>query len=171
MAAPQYGFQPQQQPGAGAAAPLEKPTAAFVLSLIGGIFILLWGLAITAIGVAAQNESFGLVGGDAVGIGAIEAVLGLLVIIFGILLFVMPEHHVALGVLVLLFSIFSLIGLGGLFIGFILGLVGGILGIVHKPSPSSPAIVYVHPQRICVKCGRAVAPEVKFCPHCGNPLS
>jgi hypothetical protein len=168
---PQYGFQPFPQPPPVQGAPLEKPTAAFVLSLIGGIFILLWGLLIAAIGVAAENASLGFYGSGAVWIGVTETLLGLLVIIFGVLLYILPEHHVALGVLVLLCSIFSLIGLGGLLIGFILGLIGGILGIVHKPTPTPPSVVYVHPQRMCVKCGRAVQPESRFCPNCGNTLT
>lgn len=147
------------------ATPLEKPTAAFILSLIGGIFILLWGLLITAIGV-----SFGPFGGSLAALGGVEAILGLLIIIFGVLLFVMPQHHVVFGILVLLFSIFSLIGLGGLIIGFILGLIGGALGIAHKPTPATPTVVYVQPQRMCTKCGRAVASDVKFCPFCGNAL-
>ncbi|MFY9716951.1 MAG: DUF6114 domain-containing protein [Thermoplasmata archaeon] len=171
MANPQYGFQPFPQPPNVPTAPLEKPTAAFVLSLIGGIFILLWGLVLAALGVAAENETLGLYGGGAIWLGVIEAILGLLVIIFGVLLYVLPEHHVVLGVFVLLCSIFSLIGLGGLLIGFILGLIGGVLGIVHKPTPPPPTVVYVHPQRMCVRCGRAVQPESRFCPNCGNALT
>jgi len=171
MAAPQYGSQFTGQPIAPQLSPLDKPTAAFILSLIGGIFILLWGIVIVAVGVAAENQTLGLYGGGVVAIGGLETVLGLLVIIFGVLLYAMPEHHVVLGVLVLVFSIVSLIGLGGLIIGFILGLIGGALGIAHKPTPDQPTVVYVQPSRICPKCGRAVGPDVKFCSFCGNPLA
>ncbi len=169
MAAPpsgaQYGSQFGGQPMPPQAAPLEKPTAAFILSLIGGMFILLWGLLIAAVGVA-----FGPFGGGLAAIGGIESVLGLFIIIFGVLLFVMSQQHVVFGILVLVFSIISLIGLGGLIIGFILALIGGILGIAHKPTPSAPTVVYVQPQRVCPKCGRAVSPDVKFCSFCGTPL-
>jgi ribosomal protein S27AE len=168
MAAPpygtQFGAQPMATPPPG---PPQKPTGAFILSLIGGIFILLWGLLLADVG-----SRFGVFGSALTALGALEALLGLLVMIFGILLYVMPTHHTAFGVLVLVFSIASLIGLGGLFLGFILGLIGGILGIVHKPYPvQTQTVVYVQqPQRMCTKCGRAVAMDVKFCPYCGNNL-
>lgn len=158
------------QPYSVPVAPLEKPTAAMVLSLIGGIFILLWGALIAWVGLTFQAISFGYAGGGVALIGVVEALLGLFVIVFGVLMYVSPEHHLPYGVLVLVCSIVSLIGLGGLFLGFILGLIGGILGIVHKATPSTPTVVYVQPSRICPKCGRAVSPDVKFCASCGNPL-
>ncbi|MGA8091283.1 MAG: DUF6114 domain-containing protein, partial [Thermoplasmata archaeon] len=103
-------------------------------------------------------------------IGGVEILSGLIIMIAGILLYVNPQQHTMFGVLVLVFSIVSLVGLGGLLIGFILALIGGILGIAHKPTPPVPTVVYVQPQRICPKCGRAVAPDVRFCASCGNPL-
>ena len=139
-------------PPAATPAQLEKPTAAFVLSLIGGVFILLWGVAIAAVGAYYQSVTFGFWGGGLVAIGGLEAVAGLLVIVFGILLYVSPQNHVVYGVLVLVFSLVSLAGLGGAIIGFILGLIGGILGITHKPTPPSPTVVYVQP-------GQAMSPQ------------
>ncbi len=118
-------------------APLKRPTAAFVLSLIGGIIILLWGASIATVGLSVQLVTFGFLGTFITLIGTVEAVLGLLVVVFGVLMFVRPKNHATFGVLVLICSVVSLLGLGGLFIGFILGLVGGILGIVHKPGPAS----------------------------------
>jgi hypothetical protein len=152
-------------------APLIKPTAAFILSLIGGIFILLWGLVLFAVGVAISNSTLGVFGGDVLIVGGVEIVCGLIVMIAGILLYVNPEQHSMFGVLVLVFSIVSLVGLGGLLLGFILALIGGILGITHKPNPPAPTVVYVQPQRFCSKCGRAAGPGVQFCAFCGNPLS
>ena len=151
--------------------PLEKPTAAMVLSIIGGIFILLWGAFLTWVGVEAQSLSFGVYGGGLTLIGGIEDICGLLIVVFGVLLYVSPEHHVPYGVLVLVLSVVSLVGLGGLIIGFILALIGGILGIVHKPTPAAPQVVFVQPQRICPKCGRPQGNDVRFCSACGNPLA
>jgi hypothetical protein len=136
-----------------------------VLSVVGGTFILLWGLLLAAVGARALSLS--LLGGGLVVIGSVEAVLGLLVLLFGILLYVSPESHVIYGILVLVFSIVSLIGLGGLFIGFLLGLIGGILGIVHRPRPS---VVFVPPQRVCPKCGTVPGPNARFCAACGHPF-
>src|SRR3989304_5926486 len=116
----------------------DKPTAAFVLSLIGGIFILLVGLVIAVLG-SILGSLIGGVGGTADIItiyGIIGVVNGLLVMVFGILLYVKPQQHVAWGVLVLVLSIASwFTTAGGVFIGLILGLIGGILGIVWKPPP------------------------------------
>ncbi len=109
--------------------------AGFVLSLLGGLIIVGWGLSLATVGVTVQFISFGFFGALFTILGAVEAVLGLLVIIFGVLMFVRPKDHTTFGVLVLVCSVASLIGFGGLFLGFILGLIGGILGIVHKPTP------------------------------------
>lgn len=150
-------------PQAGApVVPLEKPTAAFVLSLIGGIIILLWGIALAAVGIAAQNATFGLYGGDITFLGGVEATLGLLVLVFGVLLYIMPQHHVVFGVLVLLFSIVSLVGLGGLILGFILGVIGGAFGIAHKTTPT----VVVSPYPVYYAQGPPMAP---YSPQYGQP--
>lgn len=180
--------------------PPQKPTAAFVLSLIGGIFIMLWGVAIVGIGLAAQNATFGLYGGGITAVGSVEMVLGILVLVFGVLLYVLPQHHVVFGVLVLVFSIASLIGLGGLIIGFILGVIGGALGISHKTTPDVVVVspyptyypqgstlipsqpIYNQPspqpttppgqpvERYCSACGAGNARASAFCWKCGKPL-
>lgn len=113
----------------------EKPTAAFVLSLIAAIFILLNGIFIAVIGAMF----FAFFPGVAILIAAIGLIFGIIVLVGAILLWTNPNTHVAGGILVLLFSIFSLVIGGGFIIGFILGLVGGILGIVWKPpAPMMP---------------------------------
>jgi hypothetical protein len=118
----------------------EKPTAAFVLGLIGGIFILLGALAFLALSAVAGSILSGIPGAPtgASSVLMIYSVIGLifalLVIIGSVMLYMRPHQHVMWGVVVLLFSLFSIIVTGGFFIGLILGLVGGILGIVFKPS-------------------------------------
>jgi len=121
----------------------EKPTAAFVLSLIGGLIILLVAIVIMAVMSAIGGMLIG-VGADpnvALIYGAVGVIFALIVIVGAVMLFVKPQQHVAWGVIVLLFSLFSIISTGGLFIGLILGLVGGILGIVWKPpAPMAPGM-------------------------------
>jgi len=57
------------------------------------------------------------------------------------MLWMKPQQHVMWGVVVLLFSLFSIITTGGFFIGLILGLIGGILGIAWKPpAPMAPGM-------------------------------
>ncbi len=110
---------------------LEKPTAAFVLSLIGGIFILLAGLLIGLIGFAVTLP----IGGFGAVAGLLGIVWGIIVLIGASMLYSRPEQHATWGVIILVFSIVSWFGaIGGFFIGFILALIGGILGITWNPT-------------------------------------
>jgi len=127
----------------------EKPTAGLVLSLIGGIFILLVGILIAAVG-GFMGSLPGVPGGGAnmvTLLGVVKIVNGLLVMVFGILLYVKPQQHVVWGVLVIVFSVVSLFDtLGGFIIGLILGLIGGILGAVWKPpAPMAPGMMQPMP--------------------------
>jgi hypothetical protein len=119
----------------------EKPTAAFVLSLIGGIFILLHAIAVLIfVGVIGSAFSvvpiFGMIGGLLMIFGIVGLIFAILVIIGAVMINSGDPQRVRTGgILVLIFSILSLFTAGGgFFIGFILGLVGGILALVWKPS-------------------------------------
>ncbi len=119
----------------------EKPTAAFVLSLIGGIFILLGGI-LTAVVLAAIGGILGGLGFTFMGLGLemmgiLGVVLSLILIIAAVMMYVKPQQHAIWGALVLVMAIisFPFTAFGGVIIGFILALVGSILGIVFKPSP------------------------------------
>lgn len=122
----------------------EKPTAAFVLSLIGGIFILLNALLL----IAAASILSGLAGipgmpsdvsGTVTSLFMVYAGIGLvfaiIVLVGAAMMWMKPQQHVMWGIIVLLFSLFSFIIGGGFFIGLILGLVGGILALIFKPTP------------------------------------
>ncbi len=117
----------------------EKPTAAFVLSLIGGIFIILGGIGVAILGAIFNSLSsivgFGNFGLGVEAFGLLGAVLGLIVIVAGVMLYVKPEQHIVWGAIVVILAIVSIPPtIAGLFIGFILALIGGILGLVFKPS-------------------------------------
>src|SRR2546427_5384112 len=113
----------------------EKPTSAFVLSLIGGIFILLGAIVVMAL--ASVIGSLMLIGGGDPNLaylyGAVGLIFAILVLVGAVMLWMKPQQHVMWGVVVLLFSLFSIITTGGFFIGLILGLIGGILGLASKP--------------------------------------
>lgn len=151
----------------------QKPTASMVLGIIGGVFIIAAGVLEIIVGTEDSSLTFGIVGGTYIASGLLGLIVGILVLVFGILVYIQPQHHVVYGVLILVFSIISLVSFaGGFFIGFLLGLIGGILAIVHNPfpgqmmaQPSGPLV-----QRICPRCGRVIDPSVRFCPHCGNQL-
>ncbi len=125
----------------------EKPVAGMVLSVVAGILIL--GNAALYFAASEILEALGPIPGvEELGfdleallitMGAVGVALGVLILLFGIIMFVRPGLSTAMGVLVLVFSLISIIAGGGFFVGLVLGLVGGILGIVFKPTPVAPA--------------------------------
>jgi hypothetical protein len=148
----------------------DKPTAAYVLSLIGGILGLIVGFILIIIAAMIANASggisyYGPIFPAAFGgvIGAWSLITGIIVIISAAKLNSNPWEHTKWGVIILVFSV---IGLGTL-----LGLIGGILALVYEPQ--SPVLQQPPMQvitRICPKCGRVLREETKFCPYCGNEL-
>lgn len=130
----------------------ERPTTAFILSLIGGIFILLGGGMISMIGSygfggmmrgfsgygGMMSPGFGMMGGSGNGfgfLGIVGLIFGLIVIISAFMLNSKPEQHSTWGTLIVLFSVLSIFGsaMGGFGIGLILGLIGGVLAVTWKP--------------------------------------
>lgn len=140
-----------------------KPGTAFILSLIGGIFILLGGGAMTMLGSLRggySNYGYGMMGGYGYGgwggmmgpgfgmmgglgygfglIGLLGLIFGAIVIISAFMLNSKPEQHSTWGTMIVIFSVLSVFGsvMGGFGIGLILGVIGGILGITWKPAES-----------------------------------
>lgn len=112
----------------------EKPIAAFILSLLGGILVIIGGILTVIAG--------GLVGEILPGIGELVAALGVVGLMLGVLIIVgavminkgEPGSVRTGSIIVLVSSVLSLIFAGGgFFIGFLLGLIGGILGLTWKP--------------------------------------
>jgi hypothetical protein len=124
----------------------DKPTAAMVLSLIGGIFVLLGGAFIAFVGSLVSSFGYLANGGTSGGttvtiVGFIGVIMGLIMIVGAFMLYSKPSSAKMWGIIILILSILSwFTAVGGLVIGFILGLIGGILAIVYKPStaPSAP---------------------------------
>ena len=120
---------------------VKRATAGFIVSLIGGIIDALVAMLLIAaaslladIGESIPGYGFGadIAAAALATWGAIGLVLAILVIIGAVLIY-MPGKEVIGGILVLIFSIISLFfTAGGLFIGLILGIIGGALGIAKK---------------------------------------
>jgi hypothetical protein len=123
----------------------QKPTAAFVLSLLAGIFIMIGGGVRIVMGALMRRYGayrgmmggFGfstlLLRGLGVGfrlIGILAVVFGIIVVVAALMLYVHPSGHVAWGLLILIFSILSVFG--SLF-GIVLGILGGIFAIIWHP--------------------------------------
>jgi hypothetical protein len=144
----------------------EKPTAAYILSLIGGILGLIGGvlflfLIVFAVSVPAGGIPF--VGALFLGFGSWSIICAALVIFAATRLNDEPWEHTKWGIIILVFSIVG--------VWTLLGFIGGILALIYKPESAvpPPPIVQVV-TRVCPKCGRVLKEDVKFCPYCGNKL-
>src|SRR4030066_1395658 len=117
----------------------------FVLSLIGGILILVNGvmsfLMLTYYG-ADLGGMWGMMGGyqgmmgslgfpfgSFMGLMLVALVCGIIVIIGALMLNSRPAERRSWGVIILIFSIVSFLGMGGFYIGAILGVAGGALAL------------------------------------------
>ena len=126
----------------------EKPTTAFILSLVAGIFILLGGGMMSMLGYGFSSmmgryggwggmmgPGFGMMGFAFGMMGFLGLIFGVIVIISAIMLNSKPLEHATWGTLILIFSVVSIFGsaMGGFGIGLILGIIGGVLAITWKP--------------------------------------
>jgi len=117
----------------------ETPLTAFILSLIGGAFILVSGFVLSLWSLYGGPWFNGMMGGFGfpynlmVGFELVGLVSGALVVLGAIMMRVHPAEHVAWGVIVLVFSITSFLGMGGFMIGALLGIAGGALALSWRP--------------------------------------
>jgi len=125
------------------------PTTASIISLIGGIIITLGGVLFVAVSafilpglnygnlVVPQNLPAsaipGLVSGFVGMIGIFGLVSGVIVLVSSVMLLTGKGQPRTWSVLILVFSILSLFGLGGFLVGAVLGIVGGALALRWKP--------------------------------------
>ena len=112
----------------------KRASVGFIVSLIAGILILINAIAFFAL--ADFIESLGdmlpfFVDGTFETLGAVGAIIALVVIVGGFLIY-MPGKETLGGIIVIIFSIVSIVIGGGFLIGLILGIIGGILGLTKK---------------------------------------
>jgi CDP-diglyceride synthetase len=135
----------------------QGPITAFILSLIGGILILITGIVGLAwFGAAGpywggfggwmsgmMGGYHGFFGGGEYGFFAVLSLLGLvsgvLIIVGAIMLRSRPQDHLVWGVLILIFALVSFADMGGYLIGALLGIAGGALAISYRPGSSKTA--------------------------------
>jgi len=127
------------------------PKTASILALIGGMIIILGGAIF--IGVAAYvipnlnlnvtvpqgippSSLPGLISGVLTVMGAFGLVCGAIVLVSATMLLAKVGQRRIWGILILVFSVLSFIGLGGFVLGAVLGITGGILALRWKPSSS-----------------------------------
>ena len=124
----------------------EIPVASFVLSLVGGLLVLVGaGLMMTfsygapyfgmmgsyggmMSGYYGMMHGFGY-GGWFYAAGAMGLVSGIAILIGAAMIYTRPNKAPTWGLIVLIFSIVSLFGMGGFIFGAILGIIGGALAL------------------------------------------
>lgn len=128
---------------------INKPTAAYYLTLIGGILGIILGCILIFV---------------LIGIWIIIA--NVLCIIYAQRLMAQPNEHSKYGAYIIVFAI-----LGGV---NILNLIGGILALAFQPTPVAAAQPYQY--QPCAPYAPPAQPNqygpatTKFCPQCGNPI-
>jgi hypothetical protein len=130
----------------------ERPTIAVILSIIGGALMLLGG-SIAFVMLAYHDGNFGMMDGlggmmggyrDMMGgfgfpygimsgLMLVSLVSGVLVIVGAVMINIHPSQSYTWGIIVLVFSIISFVGMGGFLIGAVLGVVGGVLALTWRP--------------------------------------
>ena len=151
----------------------NPPTAAYYLTLIGGIIGLLSGIIITIVLL------FTIILWP---IGVWVIVANALMISYAQRLMAHPSEHSKYGTYILVLSI-----IGG---GNLLALIGGILAMTYNPMPAQPYAqqpyqpyqpytqqppTQAQPSqyagaKYCPQCGNAVGAEAAYCPKCGTKL-
>jgi len=127
-----------QQQSSGTQPPLkvERATVGFILSLIAGLLVLFHGI------VWFWRGEMNLLGIDEIRrrilVGIVQQHVGLIAVVFAVLILLgavliyLPGKETIGGVIVLVFSILSILTGGGFLAGFILGIVGGALALIKK---------------------------------------
>ena len=146
-----------------------RAVAPFVLSLIGGVFILLGAIvtsmfnfgSATIVGSMSSSMSgmmggmsgqtgMGMMIGGMMGVYPIFSIVGLasgaVVILGAVMLYSRPFEKDLWGAVITAFSILGILGgMGGFMIGLVLGVVGGVLALAWNPTPktalSTPTIL------------------------------
>ncbi len=166
----------------------DKPTAAMALSLIGGLFVIFGGAALAFAGSLIGSFNFtgaASASNTVLTLGIVGVIMGIIMVVGGFMMYSKPTSHKTWGVIVLVLSIISWVtALGGFFIGFLLGLIGGILALTFKPTmapgampppmTSSSMPMGSAPMGsmglTCKNCGASIPAGATRCPSCGANL-
>jgi membrane-bound ClpP family serine protease len=129
----------EQQRSAQSPAKVQRATAAFALSLVAGILILIQGIvrllqsrALEISGIEDEIRRRILAGIAFHIVGAIALVFGILIIVGAVLLY-QPGKETAGAIIVIVFSFLSILTFGALgLVGLILGIIGAALALAKK---------------------------------------
>jgi hypothetical protein len=131
----------------------QGPTTSYILSLIGGLIVLLYSL-FSLVMFALYGPYWGGIGGWMTGmmgsyhdfmgiygasteflaaISILGLVSGVVMVIGAAMLRAHPKEHTMWGTVIIVFSAISFLGMGGFFIGALLGIIGGAFAISYRP--------------------------------------
>jgi len=132
----------------------DHPTNAAILALVGSVLMMVGGILFLAVSALILPHldimSFpsvhtppGLILGSIPAIasgvvgtmGLFELASGIIVLASAVILLTRSDDVRTWGVLILVFSVLSFLGMGGFVVGAVLGIVSGILTLCWKPSP------------------------------------
>lgn len=128
-----------------------------ILMLIGGILTSVWfmnggysnytpgndgmmggsgmmgGFAGMMNGYESMMNGFGMPLGYMTGFSIVGLIAGIVVLIGAVMLNARPAERTTWGALIIAFSVISLLGMGGFWIGAIIGIAGGALALAWRP--------------------------------------
>ena len=118
----------------------DRQTRAFVLSLTAGILILLNATAVAA-AATWSPELFptipGTSGNDTAtlySVAFVGLICGAMIVLGAMMLRMKPAQKRVCSIMIIVFSVPSVVTGGGFIIGFILGIIGGALAFSRKPT-------------------------------------
>ena len=151
----------------------SRPVAAFILTLLGGLFILL-GTLMGLVFSPTTTSPYAVLPDYYYPFLLTSAVCGVLILLAAGLLYREPDLHTTWGVIALVLSAAGAVGVvTGYFalfgvIGVVFGLIGGALALGWKSTawgaPSPMGLV-----RLCSGCGRYIPVAYPYCAFCGTP--
>jgi MFS family permease len=153
-----------------------RPTAAFVVSLLGGLLMFIEGVVLSIASSIASSLGLFAAGSVLSGLGFLGGIFGFLVIVLSIQLFRHPDSHKGYSIAILVVSLLSVFGGGGFILGLVLGLIGAVLGLLF--SPEEPMISWEGEGRLarpapatkrasCWSCEAPLPYGATKCPNCG----
>ena len=128
-------------------------TLAFLISLVGALIVLIFSL-VNLVWFGSNSPNWGGFGNYWGGmmegyhnfmgsyststvfftaISVVSLVCGVIVLMSTLILRIHPQEHVLWGIVIVVFSAISFVGMGGYFIGAIFGIIGGALALTYKP--------------------------------------
>ncbi|QLK27312.1 DUF6114 domain-containing protein [Natrinema zhouii] len=115
---------------------------------MGGVLLCLAGFLITWVPMQILPDLI-FIGGQMAGFLTIGALIGVFVFLTGVYALYRPARSHEIGVIGVVLSIFSLFGsLGGLFVGMLLGILGGNLCIAWKPGDDVADEAVAEPSKV-----------------------